>query len=615
LDTDFGSLVAEGYAIVPGLAGRTAEESRSILEDVGLVFEEDEAWQFHDTIPRGIVISQEPPAGRQLEVGEAVTVNISMGPLLEAISDGIIPNPVGMTIVEGIGFSHSLRDAMIWSQFTYEYSNTVPVGVITELVHTPGSNGVMFFISVGPDDGNPPYGTLRAPFISGSYREVILYVAAASANFYDPDKPDDRFYTEWDFQISNDRSNWTSLMRRGTNMTMYYYLQDEDRERGNVAPRTISYVSDALMSMLLNGELQNGTHYLRALQHWSEDWSPSQSREERFLSSIDIPQTLEVEITPAVVEIYSIEVIEWEDIEHLLTDNMHSNWELRQAYQDNRDGNVPVRVTGNFKSQTYYEYIITFENDHGSYNNRGVHIQEEGEFHIPVSIPGNDAFYSYNLIIYEGIDVTSNKDGSRITYRRDRPAVERFRVFQPDHFELPVRGMDPADARIAISEFTGMDNDYRISNGFVPDDEIPRGKALTWAGQKRNDNYSSAYLWISLGPGGDEPYVVPVFGAYNTHGDMDSVLDLPIFGFWFGRYDFLLYTFEYQGDYDTEWQHMSQNAVHSDSIYRNMISPSLWSLSGNTSRVKLRVRLFETDGYYQPLGPVLFEAEFDVPIR
>jgi len=614
LGSNFGSVVADGYAIVPGLTGRSADEARAILDDLGLVYEDSGIWEFNNTVPRGVVISQEPPAGRQLAVGETVLVNVSLGSLLDAISDGVIPNPVGMTGAECVGFSQLLREARIWVQYKYEYSNTVPAGIVTDFSHTPGEHGIIIYISAGPDNGAPPYGTPRAPLLSTSYGDISAHITAASATFYDQDRPDDRFMTEWDIQVSRDRTSWTSLISRGGYSHIQYHLQEDERERGNIAPRNQMNLSDSIFNMIINGELTNGTLYLRARQLWN-DWNTQASDEERFLSSIDFTQVLDINITPTVIDIYNIEMLEWEDVEDVVSNDRGHYWDLRHAMEERRDEHIPIKVTGNFKKETHYRFVITDSSNRYSPYARGIYIIDEGEFYIPVQLPWSGAAGTFTLLIYEEVEVLSNEDGSRITYTIDRPATAVFAAHRSDNSELPVRGMEPAKAYEAIKDFTGLQNDHNISIGFTHSMTVPPGKTVTWSGNPQDGIYHWVELWISLGSVDDDPSLVPVFGVSDTSRYHESPYDLPIFGFSLGRFEELTYRIEYQGNNNNEWHSLGGSHIRREWSSKNIIQPSYWGIPDNLSGLRFRFRLYHTDEYGAPVGQEIYSLVLDVPRR
>ncbi|MDN5363642.1 MAG: eukaryotic-like serine/threonine-protein kinase [Eubacteriales bacterium] len=68
------------FVTVPDLVGRTLEEAKKLLEDLGLSLNDEIGRQSSDEYFKDRVISQEPAAGTQLQEGEAVKVTVSNGP-------------------------------------------------------------------------------------------------------------------------------------------------------------------------------------------------------------------------------------------------------------------------------------------------------------------------------------------------------------------------------------------------------------------------------------------------------------------------------------------------------------------------------------------------------
>lgn len=73
--------VSKGPALIElkDLSGYTASGVQDYADDVGLIADVSQEMH-HDTIPKGIVISQEPRPGTELEKGSKITVITSMGP-------------------------------------------------------------------------------------------------------------------------------------------------------------------------------------------------------------------------------------------------------------------------------------------------------------------------------------------------------------------------------------------------------------------------------------------------------------------------------------------------------------------------------------------------------
>jgi eukaryotic-like serine/threonine-protein kinase len=77
--TELSVVLSRGPQLVrvPNVRGQPEERAREELKDLGLVVDSDR--QYHDRIPKGDVIDQNPRAGTTIEVGKTVTLTVSKG--------------------------------------------------------------------------------------------------------------------------------------------------------------------------------------------------------------------------------------------------------------------------------------------------------------------------------------------------------------------------------------------------------------------------------------------------------------------------------------------------------------------------------------------------------
>lgn len=80
-----------GEISVPDLKGKTLEEAKAALEEIGLTLTEGEP-QFSDTVEEGKIISQEPSANGMAKPGESVTIVLSKG---KEDTSKQVPNLIG----------------------------------------------------------------------------------------------------------------------------------------------------------------------------------------------------------------------------------------------------------------------------------------------------------------------------------------------------------------------------------------------------------------------------------------------------------------------------------------------------------------------------------------
>lgn len=79
--------------LVPSVVGASEDAARETMEDVGLLVEVQEAP--NELLAAGTVFEQAPIPGARLEVGSAVTINVSTGP-----AGAMVPDVVGQQVTE-----------------------------------------------------------------------------------------------------------------------------------------------------------------------------------------------------------------------------------------------------------------------------------------------------------------------------------------------------------------------------------------------------------------------------------------------------------------------------------------------------------------------------------
>jgi beta-lactam-binding protein with PASTA domain len=103
---------------IPNVRGQSEERARARLRGLGLVVDSDR--QYHDKVPQGDVIDQNPRGGTTIEVGKTVTLTVSRGkPPVE------VPDLVGRTEEEAGAL---VTGAGLALRVTEEFSDTVPRG-------------------------------------------------------------------------------------------------------------------------------------------------------------------------------------------------------------------------------------------------------------------------------------------------------------------------------------------------------------------------------------------------------------------------------------------------------------------------------------------------------
>lgn len=154
-----GSSLREGKAIhvslslgpppvdLPDVSGKPEGEARQLLVDAG--FEVDEVTRVLDeAIPKGIVISQDPPGANQAPRGSAIRMTVSDGPRPVPV-----PNVVGKTWEEAVA---ALKAAKLGATKVEQFSDSIAKGKVISHDPIPGQEAprdslVKVFVSKGPD--------------------------------------------------------------------------------------------------------------------------------------------------------------------------------------------------------------------------------------------------------------------------------------------------------------------------------------------------------------------------------------------------------------------------------------------------------------------------------
>ena len=159
-----GTSVAPGTAValtvsagpepvpVPDVVNMTQSAAQSAIEAAGL--NATITLDYSDTVPNGIVISQNPPAGTSVAPGSAVSFEVSKGP--EPVD---VPDVVGMTEADA---QAAIENAgLIVGNVDHAYSDTVPDGQVSsqdpasDRTALPGTP-VKLVVSDGPEPVNVP---------------------------------------------------------------------------------------------------------------------------------------------------------------------------------------------------------------------------------------------------------------------------------------------------------------------------------------------------------------------------------------------------------------------------------------------------------------------------
>ena len=125
-------------ASVPLLAGVTQATAQSMLEKAGYVLGEISG-EHSESIPEGLVISQDPPAGEPLDKGAKVNITVSLGPSQGGPADDMatVPNVTQKTL--DAARADIEKAGLELGTVTEQASSTVAAGKIISQSLAPGS--------------------------------------------------------------------------------------------------------------------------------------------------------------------------------------------------------------------------------------------------------------------------------------------------------------------------------------------------------------------------------------------------------------------------------------------------------------------------------------------
>ncbi|MDO8847037.1 MAG: Stk1 family PASTA domain-containing Ser/Thr kinase [Coriobacteriia bacterium] len=143
-----------GGVIVPTLSGLTEEQAKTTLEAGGLALGEITT-ENSDTVELGLIISQDPEAGAEVEEGAAVNIVVSMG-----IAQVTVPDLTNMPEATAIEALRSTGD-LEYDKTTDENSATIAKGLVIRTepaAGTPVPKGtrVILFVSAGIEQVKVP---------------------------------------------------------------------------------------------------------------------------------------------------------------------------------------------------------------------------------------------------------------------------------------------------------------------------------------------------------------------------------------------------------------------------------------------------------------------------
>jgi serine/threonine-protein kinase len=147
---------------VPDVTGKPQAEAMKILSDAG--FEVEVKREFHDSVPQGSVIRQDPGPDQQIQEGATVTIVVSRGPPPVKVPDVTgQPTADARRTLQALGFH---------VEATQDFSTDVPRGHVISTdppsgQKAPKGSTVTLFVSKGPR-------TFDMPNVVGMQREAAV---------------------------------------------------------------------------------------------------------------------------------------------------------------------------------------------------------------------------------------------------------------------------------------------------------------------------------------------------------------------------------------------------------------------------------------------------------
>jgi hypothetical protein len=165
---------------VPMLVGKTFDNAKQ-LADSGHFKVVNQAHEYSDVWPAGVVMKQSELAGREIKSGKTVDVTVSDGPPLTAIPD--------VTQVTLSKARKMIQDAGLpVGTVQYEYSDSVPKGIVTRqdpaaAAMVPHTNPVTIVVSKGPSPPPSPTGVVGSATVAGEID--LVWDPVENATTYD----------------------------------------------------------------------------------------------------------------------------------------------------------------------------------------------------------------------------------------------------------------------------------------------------------------------------------------------------------------------------------------------------------------------------------------------
>jgi beta-lactam-binding protein with PASTA domain len=123
-------VVSLGQPVIPDVTGQTQSNATATITSIDSLTVGTVTYQYHDTVPADVVISQSPAPDTIVLTGSTVDLVVSLGP-------SIVPDVVGLN--ESQVDSAVTTVALVLGNISYEYSDTVPAQFVIRQSPAPGT--------------------------------------------------------------------------------------------------------------------------------------------------------------------------------------------------------------------------------------------------------------------------------------------------------------------------------------------------------------------------------------------------------------------------------------------------------------------------------------------
>ena len=230
--------VSSGAAgvILKETAGKTREDAETTLTNQG--FQISWVENFSESVPAGVVISQDPASGTKVPEGSVITVNVSKGSQSDTI---MVPNVIGMSEMDGT--VELVEAGLTITTVSYVNHSQIPEGQICYQSYSQGSyvapgTGVEIRVSMGT--GTYKYnGNIEAP----SAAEAPDYAAGSEVKIVITTDSGQELYntTVTSFPQS---VNFYGVSSQGATVTLYYTVNTDQGAAQKSFSRRLEFVKE-----------------------------------------------------------------------------------------------------------------------------------------------------------------------------------------------------------------------------------------------------------------------------------------------------------------------------------------------------------------------------------